>query len=101
MAVAADHPQVAQLRQVQDEILQALVVVGFVLANFLVGGAGKKFFEITLADLEGLEHLDGVFLHDADGPLQAVGRLIDMLIVGNPRRGGENGERKRKRRRDQ
>jgi hypothetical protein len=56
---------------------------------------------LMLADRKGLEHLDGVFLHRADSALQPVGRVGNMLVVGNPPGDRENDERQDKRRRDQ
>ncbi len=85
MTLRVDNPQIAQLRQTVDEVADAQAIVLLAVADVGVAAASadpvEHFFEITLADLECLEHLDGMLLHDVDGALQPVFRVDDVLVI--------------------
>ena len=58
-------------------------ILRFVGADLVVGERREHLVEIARADLEGLEHLQRVLVHDREIALQPVARVDEMLVVGN------------------
>ena len=73
---------------------QAFRIHRLVRPDLLVRGVVDDVVEIARGELEGLEHLLRVFVHDRQIAAQAVAGIVEVLVVGN--RGGHGVERDRK-----
>ena len=96
--VAVDQPDVAQLRQRFDQGFQALVVVRPRCDDLLVGDICEQFVGIAGGEFEGLEHLEGVLVDDAERRFQPFARVLEVAVIGDPGDAGEDQNRENDRR---
>ncbi len=81
MPVGIDHPKVAQLRQLVDHSAEPIAEILPASADLRVGLIFKQRFHETLADLERVEYLARMFMHDVDGATSRPCASLNCAVV--------------------
>ncbi len=101
MTVTIDDPQIRELRQRIGQRLQASMIRALGGADALIVDVDQHLVEVTRRQVEGLEHLERVFVDAGQRPIQPVARIRHVIAVGDHRGDRENHQRQDDRRRQQ
>ncbi len=72
MSVTTEHRDVADLRQVVNDVGEPVVQVCFMGKDLAIGQAAQHFINFSQQQLVGFEHLGGMLEHD-------IGRVGDAI----------------------